>query len=62
MFIYYVYATQTIKKYAPLAYKYYLETGTKQIKVNRILFDFSRKDSKYFTAFSKNTIYSFDVI
>lgn len=62
VFIYYHYATQKIKQYSKIAYDYFLQTGTKKIKVNRIFFDFSKELSDHFTAFSQNTTYFFDVI
>lgn len=62
VFIYYDYATQKIKQYSKIAYDYFLQTGTKKIKVNRIIFDFSKELSDHFTAFSQDTTYLFDVI
>ena len=62
IFIFYDYATQKIKQYSKIAYDYFLQTGINKVKINRIVFDFSREISPHFTAFSQNTTYYFDVI
>lgn len=61
-FIFYDYATQKVKQYSKIAYDYFLQTGVNKVKINRIVFDFSKELSSHFTAFSQNTTYFFDVI
>lgn len=62
MFKFKDYAPATVKKYVKIAYDFYLKNGIEKVKVNKIIFDFSKKEKTNYYAYSQGSYYFFEVI